>query len=44
MFQLTVDLLSFFVTAVVFVEDYIDEDNDDDVVKILVNAACKINS
>ena len=44
MFQLTVDLLSFFITTVVFVEDYIDEANDSDVVKRLVNVACEINS
>ena len=42
-FQLTVDSLSFFIRIVIYVEDYIGEVSDDDVVKRVIDVACEIN-
>ena len=40
-FQLTVDSLSFFIRIVIYVEDYIGEVSDDDVVKRVIDVACE---
>lgn len=38
---MTVDSLSFFIRIVIYVEDYIGEVSDDDVVKRVIDVACE---